>query len=60
MLKIGDEAMQKSQFLEELSTITREDIDRILETRCKRIKKISPILIINPPSKDKYKTKDTY
>lgn len=47
--------MERSEFLKEISLLSREEINKIIERDCKRIKKICPVIILQP---EKYRRKD--
>ena len=40
--------MEKTQFLKEISIMTREDISKYLNQHCKRVKKIYPVVFLIP------------
>nr|DAP19755.1 MAG TPA: hypothetical protein [Caudoviricetes sp.] len=40
--------MQKTQFLKEVSMLTREDLEKFLNKNCKRVKKLFPVVFIRP------------
>lgn len=42
---------EKSKFLKEISSMNRDDIDRLLNSKCKRVKKIYPVVFIKPYDK---------
>lgn len=52
MVKLGG-IMERSEFLKEISSMNREEINKLLEKDVKRIKKIYPVLVVTP-----YKYKD--
>lgn len=43
--------MERTKFLKEISSMTREDIDKYLLRNCHRRKKIYPVLVLKPYSK---------
>lgn len=48
MGKLGGTKMQKTQFLKEVSMLTREDLEKFLNKNCKRVKKLFPVVFIKP------------
>ena len=43
--------MERTKFLKEISSMSREDIDKYLLRNCNRRKKIYPVLVLKPYSK---------
>ena len=43
--------MERTKFLKEISSMTREDIDKYLLRKCHRRKKIYPVLVLKTYSK---------
>ena len=48
MGQLGGTKMQKTQFLKEVSMLTREDLEKFLNKNCKRVKKRFPVVFIRP------------
>lgn len=46
------EKNHKTKFLEQISPLTRYELNEILEKNCKRIKPICPIIRIKPPKEN--------
>ena len=52
-----DSYMERSKFLKEISSMTREQINEVLERNCKRVKKVYPVVIVKPELLYNRKTK---
>ena len=53
MGKLGGIKVQKTQFLKEVSMLTREDLEKFLNKNCKRVKKLFPVVFIKPSGLDR-------
>jgi len=42
---------QKTKFLKDISSMSRDEIDQLLNSKCKRVKKIYPVVFIKPYDK---------
>jgi hypothetical protein len=56
--KQGEKYMGRSEFLKEISSMNREEINNYLMRNCKRVKKIYPIIILKGYDKKEKERKE--